>query len=279
MTAQTDDVQRDSKSPVQLDLKVKTAVTIYKGAMVVTDATGYALPGANTAGMFFQGISQEQKDNTSGASGALIVIVERSDRFPMTLASAAITDIGKDVYISDDTTLTLTVGNGIYVGKIVRLAGTNLVEVQPVYSKAAIAAAIANAAAATDVAITDSSGGVDPGDDIIALVTDIDLLTDSTSGAADDTINDVSTAVTGVDGSGSNAASKADVDTRLGVINNNFKDMVDQFITQKAANIAILAAIAQLAAKHEDGIADRLATLTTLNALLAALRTAGVLIT
>ena len=50
-------------------------------------------------------------------------------------------------------------------------------------------------------------------------------LTDSTTGTADGTVADVSTAVTGVDGTGSNAASKADVDTRLGTINNNFADL------------------------------------------------------
>lgn len=147
MTAQTDDVLRDAKNPLQLELKVKASAKIYKGAMVVTDATGYALPGANTAGMIFQGIAQEQKDNSGGASGEISVIVERSDRFAITMASAAITDIGKDVYISDDTTVTKTVGNGVLVGKVVRLVGTNLVEVQPIYSRAVIASAIADTGA------------------------------------------------------------------------------------------------------------------------------------
>lgn len=104
-------------------------------------------------------------------------------------------------------------------------------------------------------ALTDNSGGVDPEDDTIAAVTNLDTLTDSTGGTADDTIADCSTAVTGVDGSGSNAASKADVDTRLGVINVNFKNITDQVITQKAANTAMLAAIAQLAAKINEVVA------------------------
>ena len=96
----------------------------------------------------------------------------------------------------------------------------------------------------TAAAITDNSGGA--ASQTVPAATNIDTLTDSTSGAADDTINDVSTAVTGVDGSGSNAASKADVDTRLGVINNNFKDMVDQHITQEAFNTVMLNAVASI---------------------------------
>lgn len=41
----------------------------------------------------------------------------------------------------------------------------------------------------------------------------------------DETIADVSTAVTGVDGTGSNAASKADVDSRLTAIDSNIADL------------------------------------------------------
>lgn len=44
----------------------------------------------------------------------------------------------------------------------------------------------------------------------------------------DTTIADVSTVVTGVDGTGSNAASKADVDTRLSSIKDNFDDIASQ---------------------------------------------------
>lgn len=50
-------------------------------------------------------------------------------------------------------------------------------------------------------------------------------LTDNTAGTADGTLDDVSTAVTGVNGIGSNAASKADVDTRLVAIDENFAEL------------------------------------------------------
>lgn len=96
--------------------------------------------------------------------------------------------------------------------------------------------------------ITDNSGGTDPGDDTIAAVTNTDALTDSTGGTADDTVSDASTAVGETQNAGS--ADKTDVDARLVTINNNFKEVVDQLATQRTANTALLAAIAQLAAKQ-----------------------------
>ena len=67
------------------------------------------------------------------------------------------------------------------------------------------------------VSVFNASGdGCDP-------ITD---LTDATTGVANDTVENVSVAVTGVDGTGNNAASKADVDNRLTLINNNFADLV-----------------------------------------------------
>lgn len=58
---------------------------------------------------------------------------------------------------------------------------------------------------------------------------DVSELTDSTSGTTDGTVADVSTAVTGVDGTGDNAASKADVDTRLGTINDNLAELTTKY--------------------------------------------------
>ena len=50
-------------------------------------------------------------------------------------------------------------------------------------------------------------------------------LTDNSGGTANQTLEDVVTVVTGVDGIGSNAASKVDVDARLVSIGNNFADL------------------------------------------------------
>jgi hypothetical protein len=53
----------------------------------------------------------------------------------------------------------------------------------------------------------------------------ITALTDNSGPTADNTIENCGDAVTGVDGTGNNAASKADVDTRLTAIENNIADL------------------------------------------------------
>lgn len=132
MTALTDNYLRDSKDPRILSAKVKGSTTIYKGAMVAIDSSGYAVPAANTAGHKFIGIALEKIDNSAGANGEKEIRVNAKDRFIIILASAAITDIGLDVFVADDNTVTKTVGNAVKVGKVVALVGTNLVEVDPI---------------------------------------------------------------------------------------------------------------------------------------------------
>lgn len=61
--------------------------------------------------------------------------------------------------------------------------------------------------------------------------TNIVDLTDNSGGTADGTLEATGTVVTGVDGTGSNAASKADVDARLVSISNNFADLSDKYNT------------------------------------------------
>jgi predicted RecA/RadA family phage recombinase len=117
--------------------------------------------------------------------------------------------------------------------------------------------------AANVVDLTDNSGGVDPADDIVAVVTNVDTLTDSTGGTADDIIaaiaNDLDATMVPINGSGMTTAQEAEYDTmvaavnvRLDKINENNKNFVDQIITQEAANIAITAAITQIIVKQSE---------------------------
>ena len=91
-------------------------------------------------------------------------------------------------------------------------------------------------------------------------MTNIDLLTDSSGGAADDTVSPLvpvsDTSMVAINGSGMTTAQEAEYDaaiaeinTAIGVGNDNFKELTDQAITQRAANTAITAAVAQIAAK------------------------------
>lgn len=77
-------------------------------------------------------------------------------------------------------------------------------------------------------------------------VANIDALTDSTGGTADDEIADVSTVVGQTANTGS--ADKTDVDARLDAINTNFKNITDQLLTQRTFNANIEKLIADVAA-------------------------------
>ena len=56
----------------------------------------------------------------------------------------------------------------------------------------------------------------------------VSKLTNSTGGMTNGTVADVSSVVTGVDGTGSNAASKSDVDSRLTAINDNIAELTEK---------------------------------------------------
>jgi len=122
--------------------------------------------------------------------------------------------------------------------------------------------------AATAADITDNSGGTDPGDDTIAAVTNLDSLTDSTGGSADDTLDAVTQQAGG--------AGVELTDGDPAKINNNFKELADQIATQKTANTAILAAIAQLAAKHNTLKNDIEANNAAIDSIIDALQANGI---
>lgn len=112
MTALSADKSIERFEGDMISLTVKAATTIYKGSLVTSDAAGYAIPAANTAGTFFMGVAAER------ATAGTKVRVYRRGIFNFAAAGMAITDIGSRVYVGDSATVTTTVGNGIYVGKI-----------------------------------------------------------------------------------------------------------------------------------------------------------------
>jgi hypothetical protein len=99
-------------TPPVVPLKVKTGIKIWKGSLVATDATGFAIAGAGIAatGLILWGVAEQTVDNTAGASGALTVHV-RQGVFPFTnLGGDAVAqaDIGKGVFCDDDQTIRKT---------------------------------------------------------------------------------------------------------------------------------------------------------------------------
>lgn len=161
---------------------------IYRGAAVGDNGSGYSRP--LVAGDPFRGFAQLDADNSTGAAGDVLVTVKARGYIQLPLSGLAITDVGKDVYASDDDTFTLTQSTNTRIGHVSQFVSSGV----------------------GIVAFSSTTGQQTE-------------LTDNSGGTANTTIEACGAAVTGVDGTGSNAASKADVDTRLAAIANNVADL------------------------------------------------------
>lgn len=113
------------------ELPVAAASRIYEGAMVGLNTSGYAR--GLVAGDLFCGHACAEANNSAGSNGTIRVQVLRGRyQLEVTLASVAVTDVGKPVYASDDGTLSLTAGK-TKVGRVQRYVTTNtcVVEFNP----------------------------------------------------------------------------------------------------------------------------------------------------
>jgi hypothetical protein len=106
-----------------LSIPVAAGARIFGGALVCTDAGGYAMPAKDAPGLTFQGIATAQVDNRSGADGAVRVVVRRRGRYRLdcssTVRQAA---MSAWVYALDDHTVAPAhhTANGVPVGVIDR---------------------------------------------------------------------------------------------------------------------------------------------------------------
>lgn len=114
-----------------IDLPVDDNVNIYKGALVGRNrTTGFARP--LIAGDEFLGVSYKQADNTipGHTAGGISVRLHQMIDIVHTLSGVANADIGKDVYASDDGTLTFTPTNNSRIGRVVAADATNTARVR-----------------------------------------------------------------------------------------------------------------------------------------------------
>lgn len=139
------DAARDFYEGDYMEFPVIAADIIYQGAFVGDNASGYARP--LVAGDPFRGVAEEQCDNATGAAGDKNVRVKRRGLIKLPIASLAITDVGKDVYASDDDTFTLTQSTNTRIGVVRKWleTGYGIIEF--------------NATEGAEVELTDSSGG------------------------------------------------------------------------------------------------------------------------
>lgn len=103
-------------------LPVKASSVIYVGSAVGLTA-GYAR--ALVAGDTFGGFSQESVTGTSSDGGARVGVKSRG-LIQLSVTSVAVTDIGADVYASDDGTFTLTSTSNTLVGKVHRFVSSGV---------------------------------------------------------------------------------------------------------------------------------------------------------
>lgn len=145
MTTRASDIARDFELGDINELPVIASDIIYEGSAVGDNASGYARP--LQAGDPFRGFALRKADNSSGSAGDINVKVRSRGKVNLAISSLAITDVGKDVYASDDDTFTLTASTNTRIGYVYRWISTGY----------GIIAFDANEG--TCAALTDSSGG------------------------------------------------------------------------------------------------------------------------
>ncbi len=132
MPALTADVHRmhSVHQPQFLPLPVKAGARIYLNAITCTDANGFAVPGANTAGLRGQGVAWKSFDNTLGADGTLgdtfsaygaVRFVEVDSQGEWEFAfTGAVPKPGDNAFVVDDNTVATVTSNSILLGKFTR---------------------------------------------------------------------------------------------------------------------------------------------------------------
>jgi len=118
--------------PQFLPLPVKAGARIYLNALTCTDANGFAVRGADTAGLRFQGVAWKPFDNTLGSDGTLgdtfnsfgatrYVEVDTHGEWEFAFTGAT-PKPGDFTYAVDDNTVSTATTNSIRVGTFTRPA-------------------------------------------------------------------------------------------------------------------------------------------------------------
>lgn len=153
MTALIEDKQIELQDGVEKDFPVAAGEKVFAGALACVNAAGYALEGSDTAGLIFQGIAMEQKDNASGSNGDLDIVLKRRGLVKMIMGTAITqANVGDNVFLVDDQTVDLTanVTNHILCGIIAAYIDTThaWIDIEPAIRQADVATHIADGSAA-----------------------------------------------------------------------------------------------------------------------------------
>jgi len=103
----------------EVHLPMTASTSVYEGTFVGLPS-GYLSSWTNDDNTMFAGICAEAKTESDGTAGSVEAMVYQSGDFLLALSGVAVTDVGKEVYATDNATLTLTEDFSYPVGKIVK---------------------------------------------------------------------------------------------------------------------------------------------------------------
>ena len=92
---------------------------IYQGSAVGLEvASGYVRD--LQVGDKFLGFAEDNIDASNASDGEKNIRVKRRGSVTLELSGAALTDVGKSIYATDDNTFTLSNTSSVYIGQIIR---------------------------------------------------------------------------------------------------------------------------------------------------------------
>lgn len=118
MSALTQDRLTPRREGEFFSLPMEAATIIYAGGMVARNASGNAIPAADTAGLVVVGRAEAQVDNRLGAAGDLAILV-REGVYAYAHSGLTKASIGKPAFVSDDQTVALSSTNAVLAGYLV----------------------------------------------------------------------------------------------------------------------------------------------------------------
>lgn len=126
MTALAAAANRLSKEDNIFGYPVLTNTVIYKGAIVVVDDNGFAIPATDTANLRVVGVADDTVNNNPGASGAKWVRVTSGRAFLFAATSITQAMVGDPMFVVDDNTVDDAAGstNEVPVGRLVEFVST-----------------------------------------------------------------------------------------------------------------------------------------------------------
>ncbi len=129
MAALTQDRNTEYSLGDLLAIPVAAGEQIFAGSLVCSNASGYAAPAEDAAGLVFEGVATQRADNRLGGDGDLSVVVRRRGRFRFGCQSNLNQSaLSATVYAVDDQTVAADaaeVTNDIPVGAIDKVEGTH----------------------------------------------------------------------------------------------------------------------------------------------------------